>query len=135
MVTDDGNRDSWDVVVVGGGSAGLAAALTLSRALRNTLVIDGGGQRNGSADHSHGVLGFEGIAPSHLLDVGRHEIATFGGHVRTDRVTSARRNGQGSSCTPRQATGCRRASSLSPPASPTSSLRCPVSLNTGGARS
>ncbi len=89
MVTDDANRDSWDVVVVGGGSAGLAAALTLSRALRNTLVIDGGGQRNGSADHSHGVLGFEGIAPSHLLDVGRHEIATFGGHVRTDRVTSA----------------------------------------------
>jgi thioredoxin reductase len=82
---------TWDAVVVGGGSAGLAAALTLSRALRRTLVIDGGDQRNLVAAHSHGVPGFDGESPVSMLERARAEIVRFGGEFRADEVVSATR--------------------------------------------
>jgi thioredoxin reductase len=87
--------EKWDAIVVGGGSAGLACALTLTRAVRRTLVIDGGRQRNRSAPHSHGVLGFDGTSPAHLLELGREEIARFGGRVATDTVVGAERTDGG----------------------------------------
>lgn len=82
---------TWDAVVVGGGSAGLAAGLTLARAVRRTLVLDGGSPRNRSAPHSHGVLGFDGVAPSRMLEAGIDDIRRFGGEVRTADVVSASR--------------------------------------------
>ncbi|MGJ8722659.1 MAG: NAD(P)/FAD-dependent oxidoreductase, partial [Salinibacterium amurskyense] len=80
---------SWDVVVVGGGPAGLSAALLLGRARRRTLVIDAGEPRNRFASHMHGVLGNEGVSPRDLSASGRREAAAYGVETiegRVDRV-------------------------------------------------
>ncbi|WP_139417882.1 NAD(P)/FAD-dependent oxidoreductase [Agromyces laixinhei] len=82
-------RESWDVIIVGGGSAGLSAALMLVRARRRVLVLDGGAPRNGVAAHMHGVLGRDGWSPLELLELGREEVARYGGAVRTADVASA----------------------------------------------
>ena len=76
---------SWDVIVIGGGAAGLSAALMLGRARRRTLVVDARAPRNRFAAHMHGVLGNEGVAPSALLERGRAEAACYGvvDHVGT----------------------------------------------------
>lgn len=76
----------WDSIIVGGGAAGLSAALALGRSLRRVLVIDAGQPRNRFASHMHTVLGHEGIEPSVLLSQGRKEAAHYGaeflqGHV------------------------------------------------------
>lgn len=68
----------WDAIVVGGGAAGLSAALMLGRARRRALVIDSGSPRNRFADHMHGVLGNEGTAPAELVQKGRVEAAEYG---------------------------------------------------------
>lgn len=57
-------EDSYDVVVVGGGAAGLGGALALSRARRSVLVIDAGAPRNAPAGHIHNYLGREGTLPA-----------------------------------------------------------------------
>lgn len=56
-----------DVLVVGGGPAGLAAATWLGRYLRNTLVVDAGEQRNRHADRVHGLLGRDPTTPHELI--------------------------------------------------------------------
>ncbi len=71
----------WDVVVIGGGPAGLAAALMLGRSRRRVLVIDAGSPRNRFATHMHGVLGKEGVDPADLLTRGRAEVAEYGVQV------------------------------------------------------
>ncbi|MFV0452972.1 MAG: NAD(P)/FAD-dependent oxidoreductase [Propioniciclava sp.] len=68
----------WDVVVLGGGVAGLSAALMLGRSRRRTLVIDAGRPRNRFAGHMRGVLGQEGLPPADLLRRGRAEAADYG---------------------------------------------------------
>lgn len=68
----------WDVIVIGGGAAGLSAALMLGRARRRTLVVDARAPRNRFAAHMHGVLGNEGVAPTALLQRGREEVAAYG---------------------------------------------------------
>jgi thioredoxin reductase len=57
-----------EVLVVGGGAAGLSAALTLSRARRSVLVIDAGTPRNARAADAHNYLGREGVPPLELLE-------------------------------------------------------------------
>ena len=76
----------YDVVVVGGGAAGLSAALVLGRARRRVAVVDGGAPRNAAAAHMHGYLSRDGMSPAELLAVGRDEAAAYGvelipGHV------------------------------------------------------
>ena len=71
-------NDSWDVIVAGGGPAGLSAALMLGRSRRRVLVIDEGSPRNRNASHMHGVLGQEGVPPGELLATGRAEAADYG---------------------------------------------------------
>ncbi|MGW5861526.1 NAD(P)/FAD-dependent oxidoreductase [Streptomyces sp. NPDC055239] len=83
-----------DVLVVGGGAAGLSAALTLSRARRSVLVIDSGEPRNAPADGVHGYLSREGLAPGELLRIGREEVTGYGGRIMSDRVTDVRRFGE-----------------------------------------
>src|SRR5690606_27488486 len=78
-----------DVVVVGGGAAGLSAALLLGRARRSVLVVDAGAPRNRFAAHMHGVLGHEGIDPAALLERGRSEAAGYGVEVRPGQVERA----------------------------------------------
>ncbi|GAA3288007.1 NAD(P)/FAD-dependent oxidoreductase [Nesterenkonia halobia] len=73
-----GRPDLHDVIVVGGGAAGLSAALALGRARRDTLVLDLGAPRNRFAAGMHTVLGHEGLAPAELLRRGRAEAAGYG---------------------------------------------------------
>lgn len=79
--------DGWyDVVVVGGGAAGLSGALALARARRSVLVIDAGHPRNLPAGHVHNYLARDGTTPADLLAVGRDEVIRYGGEVVAGRV-------------------------------------------------
>ena len=66
------------VVVIGGGAAGLSGALTLARARRSVLVIDGGAPRNAPAEGVHGFLTRDGISPAELVRIGRDEVTGYG---------------------------------------------------------
>lgn len=76
----------WDVVIVGGASAGLSAALMLGRARRRVLVVDAGHPRNEVSAHMHGVLGHDGVPPADLYRAGRTELARYDVAVRDDEV-------------------------------------------------
>ena len=75
-----------DVVVVGGGAAGLSAALVLSRARRKVLVLDAGHPRNAPAAHMQGFLSRDGMPPEELLRHGRDEVRGYGGRIVTGAV-------------------------------------------------
>jgi thioredoxin reductase len=81
-----------DVVVIGGGAAGLSGAVMLARSRRSVLVVDAGEPRNAPADGVHGLLGQEGVPPAELLARGRDELAAYGGEVVPGRVVDARRD-------------------------------------------
>ncbi|MEU6759610.1 NAD(P)/FAD-dependent oxidoreductase [Streptomyces sp. NPDC046685] len=87
----DAMDDMFDVVIVGGGAAGLAGALTLTRARRSVLVIDSGSPRNAPAAHMHGYLGQDGESPAALLAGGRAEVARYGGEIRPGTAIAADR--------------------------------------------
>ncbi len=78
----------YDVVVVGGGAAGLSAALVLGRARRAVVVVDAGNPRNAPSSHMQGFLSRDGMAPADLLATGRTELAGYGVEIVDDRVTS-----------------------------------------------
>ncbi|SEF38054.1 Thioredoxin reductase [Amycolatopsis pretoriensis] len=84
-----------DVVIVGGGLAGLGAALTLVRARRSVVVIDAGHPRNAPAAHSHGYLTRDGAPPLQLLTWGRAEVRGYGGTIVEDVVEGIERRGDG----------------------------------------
>lgn len=71
-------NSEWDVIVIGGGVAGISAALMLGRAQRRVLVIDAGAPRNRFATQVHGVLGHEGVDPIELVRRGRLEAERYG---------------------------------------------------------
>jgi thioredoxin reductase (NADPH) len=85
------NENRYDVVVIGGGPAGLSAAVALARSRRTVLVADSGDPRNAPAAHVHNYLGREGTPPGDLLAAGRAEVAGYGGEIVTGTVTSAQR--------------------------------------------
>ncbi|MEE1804727.1 MULTISPECIES: NAD(P)/FAD-dependent oxidoreductase [unclassified Streptomyces] len=89
----DGTRRArrYEVVVIGGGAAGLSGALTLARARRSVLVIDAGHPRNAPADHIHNYLGREGTAPARLLALGREEATAYGAEILQGEVATAER--------------------------------------------
>ncbi|MFC6013907.1 NAD(P)/FAD-dependent oxidoreductase [Nocardia lasii] len=89
-------EDSYEVVVLGGGAAGLNAALMLARSRRSVLVIDAGTPRNAPAHAVHGLLGREGMSPLALLEVGRAEVRGYGGQVVSGEVVDVRRGESGS---------------------------------------
>jgi thioredoxin reductase len=68
----------YDVAIVGGGPAGLSAAILLARSLRSTILFDNGQPRNLPAREIHGYLGFEGIAPLNLRKRGREQASKYG---------------------------------------------------------
>ncbi|GCE51422.1 thioredoxin reductase [Thermosporothrix hazakensis] len=85
-----------DVVVIGGGVAGLSGALALVRARRSVVVVDSGQPRNAFAAHVHNYLSRDGIPPSDLLAAGRAEVAGYGGKLIAGKVSSVERlNSQG----------------------------------------
>jgi thioredoxin reductase len=81
-------KGGYDVVVIGGGAAGLSGALMLARSRRSVVVIDAGAPRNAPAAGVHGLLGREGTPPTELLERGRAEVRGYGGHVLTGEVTA-----------------------------------------------
>jgi thioredoxin reductase len=69
---------TYDVVIIGAGAAGLNAALTLSRARRTVAIVDSGSPRNAPAEHMHGFLSRDGLAPNEFLKLGRAEVEGYG---------------------------------------------------------
>lgn len=89
----------FDVVIIGGGSAGLNAAMMLGRSRRSVVVIDAGDPRNLPSPHAHGFLTRDGIAPSELLRLGRAEPEQYGVEIVSGLATSAGRVSGGLSVT------------------------------------
>lgn len=67
----------YEAIIIGGGPAGLQAALTLGRMHRRVLLLDSGHYRNATVDHAHNLLGNDGVAPADLRRRGRAEIAAY----------------------------------------------------------
>jgi len=82
------NSDNYDVLVVGGGAAGLSAALVLGRARRRVAVIDAGAPRNAPAAHMQGFLSRDGMPPAELLVAGRAELRGYGIELLDDQVVA-----------------------------------------------
>jgi len=87
-------NENYDVVVVGGGAAGLSGAVALARSRRSVLVIDAGDPRNAPAAHVHSFLTRDGTPPAEIYAAGRSEVTRYGGRVETGRVTALRRDGE-----------------------------------------
>lgn len=82
----------FDVIVVGGGPAGLSAALILGRCRRRVLLCDGGDYRNAASQELHGFLTRDGIDPSELRWIAREQLRRYETiEIRKTKVTDARR--------------------------------------------
>lgn len=78
-----------DVVVIGGGAAGLNGALMLARSRRSVVVIDSADPRNAPAEAMHGFLVLDGTPPAQLLERGREQVRNYGGRVVHATVAAA----------------------------------------------
>jgi thioredoxin reductase len=76
-------------VVIGGGAAGMSAALVLGRARRRALVVDAGEPRNAPAAHMHGFISRDGTPSAELLSAARSEARHYGVEIVDDRVIEA----------------------------------------------
>ncbi|KAH6611616.1 hypothetical protein Trco_001636 [Trichoderma cornu-damae] len=68
----------YDVIIVGGGPAGLSAASGLARVRRKVLMIDSGDYRNSPTRHVHDVIGYDGVTPAYFRWVARKQILKYG---------------------------------------------------------
>jgi thioredoxin reductase len=87
--------EQFDVIVIGGGAAGLSAGLTLARARRAVVVVDAGQPRNAPAEGVHGFLSRDGMSPADLVAEGRAEVTRYGGTIVDGVAGGARRTGDG----------------------------------------
>jgi thioredoxin reductase len=69
--------DTFDVIIVGAGPAGLSAGLILGRCRRSVLICDTGRPRNAASQALHGYLTREGVSPREFLDAGRRELERY----------------------------------------------------------
>ncbi len=83
------NCETHDVAIVGGGAAGLSAALVLGRARRRVVVIDAGTPRNAPAAHMQGFLSRDGMPPADLLRAARDEVRGYDVELVEDQVVDA----------------------------------------------
>jgi thioredoxin reductase len=81
--------ETVDVVVIGGGAAGLNGALVLARSRRSVVVVDSGDPRNAPAEAMHGFIVLDGMPPAEILERGREQVRRYGGKVVFGEVTSA----------------------------------------------
>lgn len=91
-MTQKQNEDEYDVVVIGGGAAGLGAAVTLGRSRRTVAVVDGGQPRNAPAAGVHGYLTRDGIPPAELVRMGRLEAQGYGADLLDGHVEQVTRS-------------------------------------------
>jgi thioredoxin reductase len=87
--------EQYDVIVIGGGAAGLSGALTLARARRAVAVVDAGEPRNAPAEGVHNFLTRDGMSPVALVAEGRAEVTRYGGSIVDGVARGARRTGDG----------------------------------------
>jgi thioredoxin reductase len=85
----------YDVIVVGGGPAGLSAALVLGRCRRKVLVVDDGRPRNSVSHGVHGFLTRDGLPPAALRRIGREQLAPYDVELVDATVVRARRTRRG----------------------------------------
>ncbi|MEV5608862.1 NAD(P)/FAD-dependent oxidoreductase [Streptomyces sp. NPDC052225] len=88
-------KQTYEVVVVGGGTAGLSAALVLGRSRRSVLVVDAGEPRNAPAAHMQGYPSRDGMPPAEFLAEVRREVTGYGVELVRDRVTAAEPDASG----------------------------------------
>ena len=86
-------RIQCDVAVIGGGAAGLTAAVTLGRARRSVVVVDSGEPRNAPAEGVHMFLTRDGITPAEFRRLGRAEAESYGARLIDGAAVAARRVG------------------------------------------
>jgi thioredoxin reductase len=86
MEPRDSNVADVDVVVVGGGPAGLSAALVLGRACKKVLLCDAGPRRNAKAEHIHGFVTRDGTPPAEFRGLAREQLGPYDVTVRDERV-------------------------------------------------
>lgn len=85
---------TWDTIIVGGGPAGLSAALTLGRCRRRVLVCDAGQPRNRASRHLHAYLTRDGIAPHEFLRIAREQLGQYDSvRLQACEAVEARRSG------------------------------------------
>ncbi|OJH38803.1 pyridine nucleotide-disulfide oxidoreductase [Cystobacter ferrugineus] len=84
----------YDVVIVGGGPAGLSAALALGRARKRVLLCDAGTRRNAAAEHIHNFVTRDGTPPSEFREIGRQQLTAYSSvevrDVRIESITGTR---------------------------------------------
>jgi thioredoxin reductase len=85
----------WDVIIVGGGPAGLSAALFLGRCRRKVLLFHDGKPRNAVSRAAHGVFTRDGESPAELLRIGREQLDRYGVLVREMEITRVSRSDMG----------------------------------------
>ncbi|MFL4475841.1 NAD(P)/FAD-dependent oxidoreductase [Paeniglutamicibacter sp. MACA_103] len=88
-------EDTYEVAIIGGGAAGLAAAQALGRSRRSVIVIDAGEPRNAPAEGVHNFLTRDGLPPRELLALGRKEAEGYGVRFRDARASATRRTADG----------------------------------------
>ena len=89
------DTESYDVVIIGGGAAGLTGAVALARSRRSVLLVDAGDPRNAPAGHVHNFLTRDGMPPAEIYDRGRAEVTRYGGQVVAARVSGLAREEAG----------------------------------------
>src|SRR5688572_20890507 len=83
-----------DVIIVGGGPAGLSAGLILGRSTRRVVICDAGHPRNAASHAAHGLFRREGVAPSELRRLGREQLRPFAVDLRDGEVVKAVRTAE-----------------------------------------
>jgi thioredoxin reductase len=91
LLCPSGMTESYEVVIIGGGPAGLSAALMLGRCRRKIIVLDSAQPRNAAARVFHGYLGRDGTEPRALMEAARQEVQHYGAEICSETAVRAER--------------------------------------------